>query len=305
MKHEVSFLPTDTTDIQEAVKQQAPKDYISNLKAQMSWGAIYGFEHSKVDFEQLKLMLSMDYAFSPFVFKEVGHGAVYDKDKHPQAWGGIRGKLNLNHKLSWVCLDIDKTTIEAKHMHTILKGINHHIALTSNRGNKYKYRVIVELDKEITISDKEWKPFIKSLSTYIGCNDVDFLGPGALLYGYKDRTVLSVTHKDKVSPDRHLNIAKMKVAEFEEKKAEKYKGRTTSELLKNRYSTFYNAYERNPKTGRTATLIAVIEESLLLGATKPYIIELTTSINNFWDDSLSTHLYDRDIMRYINNEVKE
>ena len=305
MKHKVSFLQTDTSKIQEAVKQHAPKDYISSLKAQMSWGAVYGFQHSQVDFKQLKLMLSMDYAFSPFIFKEVDKGAIYDKDKHPQAWGGIRGKHNLNHKLSWICLDIDKTRIEAKYMHYILQGINHHIALTSNRANKYKYRVIIELDKEITISDKEWKPFIKSLSTYIQCPDVDFLGPGALLYGYKGRTVLSVLDKDKVSPDRHLNIAKMKVAEFEEKKAEKYQGRTTSELLKNRYSTFYFAYERNPKTGRTATLIAVIEEALLLGATRPYIIELTTSINNFWDDSLSLALYDRDIMRYINNEVKE
>ena len=61
--------------------------------------------------------------------------AIYDKEKHPQAWGRVRGRNNVNNTVTWLCLDIDDTTVTDEEMHRILGNLNHHIARTSNKDN--------------------------------------------------------------------------------------------------------------------------------------------------------------------------
>ena len=115
MLHGISFKQTDTFSLQTAFSNNSLQD-ISYLKAQISWGAVYGFEYEMFTFEEIGKVLSEDYAFSPFKYKLKEEGAVYNKEKHPNAFGRIRGKANVNNSITWICLDIDNTTISDKAM---------------------------------------------------------------------------------------------------------------------------------------------------------------------------------------------
>ncbi len=283
MKHGASFIYVDNSRIQEAIANKEHPDIIARLKGNVAFNCVYGFDYAEVPFQELSNLLSNDVGFNNFRFKSVEEGAIYDTDKHPDAWGRVRGKYNLAPTTSWVCLDIDDTIIEAKEMHSILSSINHHIALTSNRSNKYKYRIIVELSKVTTIASEEWKFFIKSIAKYLGVGKIDALGPSAVFYGYKGRTVLSVLDKQKVEPQRHLEHAKMEVAKHEEAKAVWTDGSVdTAFLLENPYSTFDFAY--NAQVGdRWTTSMAAIAKAKALGADREYIENLMYAINDFLD----------------------
>ena len=152
MKHGISFIPVDNSLIQEAIASKRDKDTISYLKQQVSYNAVYGFEYDEVEFEELGNILSNDFGFSPFKYKSIQEGAVYNKEKHPDAWGRIRGRENTNGKVSWICLDVDDTTITDNEMHNILRKLNHHIARTSDKDNKFKYRILLELSELTSVN---------------------------------------------------------------------------------------------------------------------------------------------------------
>lgn len=298
MLHGTSILQVDNSAMQEAIANNADKERISFLKQQVAWNAVYGFEYHEVPFSKLGDLLSHDYGFTPFKYKSVDEGAIYDRVKHPTAWGRVRGRENVNNAVSWLCLDIDDTIIEAKEMHSILSNVNHHIALTSNRTNKYKYRIIVELSRLVTVSEKEWKPFLSSISSYIGVPKLDMLGRSQVFYGYNARTVLSVLDKGTVDPTRHIEIAKMRVTELEERFDAMIPPGERQTALDHMYSTFSFAYEAEDGEG-TTKLIAAVHKAKMLGADRQYLVELVHSINNFWDSPMNIQRLNSTILASI------
>ena len=282
MQHGASFLVVDNDPIQEAIAAKAHKDTIQYLKQQVAWYAVYGFEYAESSFEGLGFLLGHDYGFTPFKYRSVEEGAVYDIEKHPDAWGRVRGRENVNQQTSWLCLDVDDSLLTDEEMHSILANINHHIARTSNKDNPYKFRVIVELTKKTTITEDEWKPFLKSMIDYLGIPKLDMLGRSQVFYGYNNREVLSVLDREAVDPQRHIEMARMKVAELEEKKALELPPGQRDTALKNRYSTFGFAYDAASGEG-TTKLMAAVHKAKEMGADREYIVDLVHRINNFWD----------------------
>ena len=297
MLHGISFIPVDNTALQEAIASNLPKDRISYLKQAVSYDAVYGFEYDEVSFEQLGNILSNDYGFSPFKYKTKEEGAVYDVDKHPHAYGRIRGRNNVNDTISWLCLDIDDTTITDEEMHQVLGKMNHHISRTSNKNNPYKYRILLPLSQKITISNDLWKPFTRSVASYLGTK-TDLLGRSQVFYGYEGRTVLSITDKADLDPSTHLEVARMKVAEIEEKRANAMPKGEADKRLQRPYQEFEFAYEAQDGEGSTK-LLAAIHHAKELGADRDYIIGLVHSINNFWDHPMPAHRLQSTIMSAI------
>jgi hypothetical protein len=282
MLHGISFKKTSTQLLQKAIKDKASKDYISKLKSALSYEAVWGFSYATLSFDVIGKVLGDDYAFTPFRYKTTEEGAVYDKEKHPLATGGIRGRYNVFSSITWVCLDIDSTTIADNEMHKILSNTNHHIARTSNPDNKFKYRILLELSAPALLkSDLHWKEFVKALSASIGVK-ADMLGRSQLFYGYLGRKVYSTIDKGKIDPSAYLKMADIEVARIEEKLAEAYPKRVADKMLQTPYSTFDFAYEAQNGEG-TNKLLAAIHKAKELGASKDYVLELVTSINNFWD----------------------
>lgn len=298
MKHGASFLAVDNQPIQDAIAANADKDSIQYLKQAVAWYAVYGFEYADTPFSQLAYLLDHDYGFTPFKYKSVDEGAFYDYEKHPKAWGRVRGRENVNSQVSWLCLDVDESDLTDSEVHGILGNINHHIARTSNLNNPYKFRVLVELSRLTTVTEDEWKPFVKSVGDYIGIPKLDMLGRSQVFYGYNNRNVLSVLDKEAVDPVRHIDMARMKVAELEEKKALEFPPALRQAALDNRYSTFAFAYDARSGEG-TTKLMAAIHKAKGLGADREYMIDLIHRVNNFWDNPMPIRRLQSTIMTAI------
>lgn len=281
--HHVSIVHTDSSLLQEAIDNKAHKDVIVKLKSSLAFNCVTGFESYIKPFAELGILLSSDVGFIPFKLK-TAERALYNTEKHPNATGGIRGVNNIDSMCSWLCYDIDDSTITDKEMHRILGSINHHIARTSDRKNPYKMRIMVELSKPVVVTRDEWTPFISSIASSLGLPKIDKLTQSHVTFGYTNREVLSVLTGNTINPSAHLNIARMKVSEIAEKKALQYASPAEcSAALANPYTTFGFAY--NASVGnRWATGHAAIHKAKDLGASREYIVDLLYSINDFLDN---------------------
>lgn len=298
MLHGVSFLLVDNSKLQAAIASNASKDVISKYKQQVAQYASYGFTYEKVTFSQLGNLLTTDCAFNPFKYKTIAEGAVYSTEKHPNAWGGIRGRSNIEGPISWICLDVDKTDIKDYMMHKILSNINHHIARTSDPDNPYKYRILIELSESVDIQPKAWKYFINSISNTLNI-PIDSLGASQCFYGYLNREVYSTTDAKPLSPSTHLNVALLKVAEAEER-INSINPHEASYKLASRYATFVRGFEAKDGEGYNM-LLSCIGEAYRLGASKEYTIDLIHTINNFWDYPLSASRLRDTVLSFIDS----
>jgi len=296
MKHGISFKEIDNTPIAKAYSSSASADYISTLKAKVSFTATIGYQYTEVPFSELSAIMCNDYAYSPFRYKTVEEGATYNAVAFPEPYGGIRNKNNVTGKCTWVCLDVDTTNIADIDFHKILGNINHHIARTSNPDNQYKYRVVVPLTAPVDIDNEHWKFFISSIAQYLHCN-IDKLPKSQLLIGYANRKVLSKLDGVDIDPQPHIDMAITQVNALQDSKAV-LNSIDSSKALKQPFSTFERGYLAANGEG-SRMLISCAAQAHELGATKPEIIDLINSINNFWDHPMPRQRLETTIYTYI------
>ena len=297
MKYGSSFLEVDNSAIQQAIADKASKDHIAYLKQAVAFTAVYGFQYEEVSFDQLGQILCHDYGFNPFKYKSVEEGAIYNVEKHPDAWGRVRGRDNISGKVSWVCLDVDETNVTAEEMHQILGKVDHHIARTADKNNPFKYRIILPLVTPVTVPVSHWKYFVKSIADYINV-PIDNLGASQCFYGYNNREVYTTIGKSKIEPSTHLEMASMKVAEIEEKRAAAWPKHLADKALEHPYTTFGYAYDCEPGKG-TNMMLGAISQAKELGASKEYIVGMINSINDFWDYPMPEHRLQATVMTAI------
>ncbi len=281
MLHGCSYIEVNNKPLHTAIVNGASVDYIATLKMRIAYTATIGYQYTERPFTELSAILCHDYAFNPFRYKTPEEGATYNAEAFPEPYGGIRGKNNVTGKCTWICLDIDDTNISDIEYHEILAKTNHHIARTSNPSNQYKYRVILPLSRAIEVDNEHWKFFISSIATALHCK-IDRLPKSQLLIGYEGRTVYSVTNGIDIDPTPHINIAKMKVIELNEKKRNVTPDQASKELAQP-FSTFEFAFTAEVGN-RWATSHAAIHKAKELGASDAYIEELMYKINNFLDN---------------------
>jgi len=287
--HGYSYIEVDNSHIQQAIAEGAHSDTIAKLKANVAFNCVVGFSYGYGNFKDLANLLTYDVGFSNFQFKHHST-ATFNREKHHNPHGLVRGVHNIVGGCTWVWLDVDTTIVSDTEMHSRLSSINHHIARTSDKSNPYKYRVIVELDKEVVLTREEWKPFINSISRTIGVGKIDLLAMSQVIYGYHSRNVLSECNTSPLQADLHLSVAKSIVAakEAEEAIIATTPGEASAKLA-NPYSTFSYAYEAQIGD-RWKTSMAAIQEAKRLGAPKEYIQDLMYSINDFLDAPKSRQL---------------
>ena len=281
MQHGISFIPVDNSAIQQAIADKASKDHISYLKQSVAFNAVFGFEYDEVSFEQLGNILCNDYGFSPFKYKSIQEGAIYNIDKHPTAYGRIRGRSNISGPITWLCLDVDDTTITDEEMHQILGKLNHHIARTSDKDNACKYRILIELSIPIVVSNEHWKFFMKSIADSLHIK-IDNLGASQCFYGYKDRKVYTTLGQGTIDPSRHLEIAHTRYDEILEKRANAIPASIADVALQSPFCTFERGYMAEDGQGSTM-MISCLYQAKELGADTAYLEALAHAINNFWD----------------------
>jgi hypothetical protein len=231
---------------------------VSGTKDQRARQCATGFQYHETTFDQLAEMLRGDYAYTPFEFRN-----------------GIRSKENIISGAKWIALDIDSSKLSASDMHVILADINHHIALTSDPNNDFKYRLLLELDQFVDLNDMAWKAFTKSIADDLHIT-IDNLPKSQIFFSYSAEHVYSVTDAEPLSTRDHILVAlnqstpKPKLSPNEAKAA-----------LKDPMGTFHWAYDA-PSGQGVKSLIRVAFEANEMGASKDEIISILDDINSFW-----------------------
>lgn len=233
------------------------------------------------NFGDIAKVLSTDCCFSGFTFKD-----------------GHRNNENLITKTNILVFDVDESAVDYEQFHHMIMHLNHHIAQTSNASNKFKYRIILELDREYDIPMKHYRKLIQHIrKNYLLDLPVDMLVAAQIFYGYEGRTVLTANNSG-----NELNLKDV----LAQLLAEKDKPTTISQkekkaILEGDYIDNF-AWAINSHVGqRSLNLIRVINAACDYGATLEKCREIVETINNSFVEPLTS----RDLEKHIFPHLKK
>ncbi len=246
------------------------KDRVKFMKQRM--------KYVEIDFERLKSMLSKNFIYCGFEFKD-----------------GIRNLENIIRRTNLLIFDIDNSEITMEEMSHCLADIKHIVCSTSDKTNIYKFRVIIPLDRYVEIKNYKDLMNLVAKDFFMGVK-IDTLPESQIFYSYKDANVIENLDGELLNIKDYLLMVKnntIKELTPKEKKA----------LLDDAYNTFYGAYLAR-EGSRHRSLVWAIAKANHLGATYEAVIELINDINNTWNNKLD----DRDmegIVKFANKLYKK
>ena len=257
-------IETANKDLSDTMKESASKSVQSGLS-----------EVCSGEFSKLKALVapqSTSLMFTNYHFDKQEFGRKHISDK----------------SLKWVILDIDNGSLGIEDMHEALAEYNHILALTSKPTVKTKYRLLIELDKEIDMPLELYVYFIAEIGKLFGLVP-DRLGAAHKYFGFQGREALMVTDK-KCVPTKQLliraNVA-MADARTDLKMSKKEKhvalgGWETKEEKKQRIKTFEKYHHPSNHGGRSNALNNGLYHAANLGADIKFLTKLATFLNNMF-----------------------
>ena len=293
----ISYLPIDNTELFKALARNASKDELDDIKRRIANQTTYGYDNYDTSFEELAEMLQGDFAYTPFKLRDASDKlAKYDKDKHKNAKGGVRGKENIVGGCKWIVLDVDDSTLTAEEVHFMLSDINHHISLTSNGSNHKKFRILLELDSVVDIADVQWKHFIGLISEHIAVK-ADPLPKAQIFFSYADRQIWSTTSAEPL-PAKNFIIDSAELVAKKERVKKEINPAQRKAALNDPLTTFHYAYEAADGEG-SRSLIRAALHAKDLGADEQTVIQLMHDINDYWAYSMPAERFSRTILTYV------
>ena len=268
---DISYKPIDTRKLNEAVATGNP-DLIAKAKHDISITTAYGYDLGSTTFADLADLLSGDFAYSPFKFRN-----------------GVRGKDNIVGGTKWLVLDVDDSVVTATEMHFMLMDINHHVALSSDPNNDYKFRVLIELDSVVELTPIAWKHFYLAIADDLAIK-ADPLPQSQIFFSYSDRPVLSNLDSQPLEVRDYIMLANEKAVSKSE--PTKITNSAKQALLDNPLSTFAYAYEA-PFGSGSRNLIRAAMHAKDLGADSSYVQELLQNINSWWEAPMEPSRFER------------
>jgi len=239
---------------------------ITKAKNLVASTANKGLKVIETEFDDLSELLSGDFAYSPYVFKD-----------------GIRHKDNIMSGTKFLVFDVDTSDITASEAHFILSDINHHIALSSDASNEFKFRAIIELDSSVDIDPKIWREFYTFVAEDLGLQ-IDVLAQSQLFFAYSDRPVLSTTDADPY----HVRDAIMHAKEAANNKpsvARPLPSAQKAALIADPLTTFQSAFECTNGAG-SRELIKAAYYAKDLGMSNEAIEALMWEISDYWTEAM-------------------
>lgn len=261
----VTYKEIDCSALNHAL---AVKDYdkVRQAKHDIATTVNYGFESANTTFADLPVMLQHDYAYSPFRFKD-----------------GVRRKENLESGTKWVVLDIDDSPLSAEEAHMMLGDINHHIALTSDNTNNFKFRVLLELDSEVFLDPIAWKHFYLRIADDLGLR-ADPLPQAQIFYSYGGRKVFSNLDAAPIQTRDYLMYAKDRAADKEQVNKVMSTAQKRAQL-NDPTTTFEYAFEARHGEG-SRSMYRMMRHAQDLGASCEEVLQLLEDVNTYWDSPM-------------------
>jgi hypothetical protein len=207
-------------------------------------------------------MLQENAAYTPFEFLD-----------------GARSKENIVGGAKFVALDIDKSMLSDEEAHVLLDEYNHHIARTSDADNKFKFRVLIELDSNVDIDERLWTAFVEEIGIELGVV-VDNLPKSQIFFSYAGREVLTQLEGVPLPVKPLLDKASIRLRD-KPKPVRELPSATKQQLLKDPRTTFDFAF--NAEQGeRSRLMYRCLAYAIDLGATKEYVKNLAEEIDSYW-----------------------
>lgn len=256
----ISFKPIDNSGIFDAIATNQPKDVINHQKSLVAMSTAYGLEVSETSFPDLANLLQGDFAYSPFRFRD-----------------GIRGKDYLYGGTKWCVLDIDDSAITSTEAHFLLEDINHHIALSSDASNEFKFRVLIELDSVVDIDPITWRKFFTLIAEDLSLK-ADPVPQSQIFFSYSGREVLSTVDAQPLAVRDYLMEALEKSAPIVNRT---YTTPQRQALIADELTTFAPAFECT-EFGSRKLIWAAKYAFKDLGMSKDDTIALIHRINAYW-----------------------
>ncbi|VYS84233.1 hypothetical protein [Campylobacter ureolyticus] len=155
-----------------------------------------GFKVYDCEFKDLKRMLNFDGAYTAFQFS-----------------GGERKNENVlfDREIDFITLDIDKNDtmdIDTMHIHLKKMNLNHILSTTSDNSNKFKYRILIEIEPRKFTNSDEYKEIYKDLEKILGVK-IDELTASQIYYSYANSYILSFFNGNK----KHI-ITQQKITHY-------------------------------------------------------------------------------------------
>ena len=219
-----------------------------------------GFNNHNVKFGDYARIVANTTSYSPYHFKD-----------------GDRSMANVIGTTDVLILDIDKGNMDTSTMHELLKNYRHIIATTSDNTNHFKYRLILQLDRDIELDSVQWKKFYKSVADTIGIEVDTNINKAGMFFGYKDSEVIVNLDGDLFPTKLHL-INAYEETEVIEKVKKIKNNREQNIQWDNRYELFEWAYECDKN--RSITLYSAMRNACERGWSKELIEELIWEVNS-------------------------
>lgn len=255
----------------------------SNNKEDKAKELYKSFTTANITFDRLGNLLKSGVTYNNFTFKD-----------------GKRSNDTINGYTNWLVFDIDKSILDIDELHKYLSEfVNHHICSTSDKSNKFKYRVIFPLTNKVKFDSKIYKSILQGIAKeYLPCITPDFLPMSQAFYSYTDSIVLSTLDKEniEIKPFIEQTINKVNTKPLTKK--------DKAMLIENAESTFSYAYWRN-EGSRNLNLIRVINHAFDLDASYNQIEWLINNINSTFEIPLSEEEIEKSIMPHLRKKFKE
>ena len=274
----LSFKPIDNTPIFNAIKT-GDKAVITKAKNLVASTANRGYTVGETTFPDLGNLLKNDFAYSPFVFKD-----------------NVRNKDNIISGTKFLVFDVDDSDITAEEAHFILSDLNHHVALSSDATNQFKFRAIVELDSLVDIDPKIWRDFYTFVANDLGLQ-IDVLAQSQVFFSYSGRPVLSTIDAEPYSIRDALMHAKEAATHKVAVKRDMPTAQKSS-LIADPMTTFQSAFECTNGSG-SRELIKAALYAKDLGMTNAQIEDLMNEINNYWTSPMSEERMENTILSQV------
>jgi len=256
----ISFKPINTDELNNAITS-GDSDRVRSAKHNISVTTAYGFEVAETTFLDLGQLLTKDFAYSPFKFRN-----------------GVRGKDNIIGGTKWLVYDVDESSLSASEAHFMLGDLNHHIALSSDPSNEYKFRVLIELDSPIELDNITWKHFTAIVAHDLALQ-VDPLPRSQIFFSYANRPVLSVIDASPLEVRNFVMAAKERTTMHQSDKP--LSPAQSKAQLADELETFSYAFNAAPGTG-SRNIYRMVQHAKLLGATIEQVHTLIDDVNDAW-----------------------
>lgn len=274
----ISFKPINTSKLDAAVAA-GDSAAVSKAKSDIAASTAYGFETHETTFADLANLLQGSYAYSAFKFDQ-----------------GIRGKDHIQGGTKWCVIDVDNSNITAEEATFMLSDVNHHIALTSDPNNVFKFRVLVELDSVVELNAIQWRYFFQALTQDLGLQ-ADQLPQAQIHFSYPGRTIYSQLEASPL-PVRDYLVQSTEKATSKAVAQSNLTATQRKTLLDNPESTFVYAFEA-PHGAGSRMLIRAAHHARDLGMDKSDIIQLISDINDYWSVPMNENRLEQTVLSQI------